>query len=155
MVPVSVAPRTAVAMPGSAGPVAGPAAGVAGKAFSRSGNMEGAMKNAEQLMTFGQGNLEAMMKSGQILAAGMQDMAREFAARAQASFEEGMNSFRALSTVKSLKEAVDLQTGFARTAIEKAMAESGRLAEQSLKLVEQASAPLSARMTAAAEALRA
>lgn len=113
--------------------------------------MEKAMKTAEEFVTFGQGNLEAVVKSGQILAAGMQDLSKQFAATAQASFEETMATFKALATVKSLKEAIDLQTGLTRTAIEKTMAESGKLTDASVKLTEQVMAPLTARMTLAVE----
>ena len=113
--------------------------------------MEKAMKTAEEFVTFGQGNLEAVVKSGQILAAGMQDLSKQFAATAQASFEESMATFKALTTVKSLKEAIDLQTGLTRTAIEKTLAESGKLTDASVKLTEQVMAPITARVTMAVE----
>jgi phasin family protein len=62
-----------------------------------------------------------------------------------------MSNFRALTSAKSLKEAFDLQAGFARASVEKALSEGGKITETSLKLVEQASAPISARVTAAVE----
>ena len=71
--------------------------------------MEKAMKTAEELMAFSQGNLEAMVKSGQIWAAGVQDIGKQIAANAQASFDETMSTFKAMSSVKSLKDAFDLQ----------------------------------------------
>ena len=113
--------------------------------------MEKAMKTAEEFVTFGQGNLEAVMKAGQIWASGVQDLSKQFAATAQASFEESMATFKALTTVKSLKEAIDLQTGLTRTAIEKTLAESGKLTDASVKLTEQVMAPITARVTMAVE----
>ncbi len=109
------------------------------------------MSTAEQIAKFHQGNLEAVMKSSQILATGLADISKHVASSAQANLEQTMSNLRALTSVKSLKEALDLQAGFARTAMEKAMAESGKLTETSLKLVEQASAPLTARLNAAVE----
>ncbi len=47
-------------------------------------NMEKAIRTAEEFVSFGQGNLEALVKSGQILAAGMQDLSQQIAANAQA-----------------------------------------------------------------------
>lgn len=114
-------------------------------------NMEKTMKTAEELMAFGQGNFEAMMKSGQIWTTGMQDIGKQFAATAQASIEETMNSFKALSSVKSVKDAFELQSSFARATLEKSLAESGRLTDASLKLAEQTLAPLTARVTLAVE----
>lgn len=114
-------------------------------------NVEKAMKTAEEFVAFGQGNLEAVMKSGQILAAGMQDLQKQIAASAQASFEEGVATFKAIATAKSLKDAFELQTSLARGAVEKTLAESGKLTDASLKLTEQVLAPLTARVTMAVE----
>ncbi len=52
---------------------------------------------------------------------------------------------KALAGVKSLKEAVDLQTTLARASVEKVVTEA------SLKLTEQAWAPLTARVNLAAD----
>jgi phasin family protein len=106
-----------------------------------------AMKTAEQVAHFSQGNMEALMKSSQIWASGWQDISKAMAA----TMDETMSALKALTGVKSLKEAIDLQTSFAKTSMEKAMAESGKLTENSLKLAEQAFAPISARVNAAVE----
>ena len=113
--------------------------------------MEKAMKTAEEFLAFGQGNVEAFVKSGQIWAAGVQDLSKQMAATAQANFDETMSTFKALSGVKSLKDAIDLQTALARSALEKSVAESTRLTDASIKLTEQALAPITARMTLAVE----
>ncbi len=113
--------------------------------------MQKAMKTAEQVTQFSQGNLEAVMKSSQILATGLTDMSRLMAESARTSLDETMSVFKAMTSVKSLKEAFELQTSFARTRVEKAMSESGKLTEHSLKLAEQALAPISARVNVAVE----
>jgi phasin family protein len=113
--------------------------------------VEKAMKTAEELVSFGQGNLEAILKSGQIWAAGWQDLSKQVAATAQASFEETMSTFKALTSVKSLKDAMDLQANLARSTVEKTLTETGKLTDASFKLTEQAIAPLTARVTLAVE----
>ena len=113
--------------------------------------MEKAMKTAEELMAFSQGNLEAMVKSGQIWAAGVQDIGKQIAANAQASFEETMSTFKALTSVKSVKDAFDLQATLARTTVEKTLSELGKLTDASMKLTEQALAPITARVSLAME----
>ena len=109
------------------------------------------MKNTEDFVAFGQANLEAFVKSGQIWSAGMQELTKQFAATAKASFDESVSTFKTIGTVKSVKEAMELQTGFAKTAMEKAMAESNKLTDASMKLTEQALAPIAARVTVAIE----
>jgi phasin family protein len=113
--------------------------------------MEKAMKTAEELVSFGQGNLEAVMKSSQIWTAGVQDISKQVAASAQASFDESLSTFKALTSVRSLKDALDLQTNYARSSLEKAVTETGRITDASLKLAEQAWAPITARVTLAVE----
>ena len=93
--------------------------------------MEKAMKTAEELMAFSQG--------------------KQMAATAQASFDETMSTFKALTSAKSLKDAFDLQATLARTTLEKTLAESGKLTDASMKLTEQTLAPLTARVTLAME----
>lgn len=114
-------------------------------------SMEQAVKSAEEIVSFSQGNFEAMMKAGQIWAAGVQDLQKTFAATAQAQVEAAMGTMKALSGVKSLKEAMDLQASLARTSLETVVAESGKLTDASMKLAEQTMAPITARVTLAVE----
>jgi phasin family protein len=114
-------------------------------------NMEKAFKSAEEFISFGQGNFEAVMKSGQIWATGVQEFGKTFASLAQTQMDQAMATFKAMSGVKSLKEAIDLQTTLARTSVEAAMNETGKLTDASIKLAEQASAPITARVTMAVE----
>ena len=109
------------------------------------------MTKAEQFVSFGQANLEAVMKSGQIWTAGVQDLSAKMAASAKASFDETLSTMRAISGVTSLRDAFELQSGFARSALEKSVSDTGRLAETSIKLAEQAAAPIAARLTAAVD----
>lgn len=114
-------------------------------------NMEKAMRTAEEFMSFGQGNVEAVMRSGRIWAEGVQDLSKTFAATAQAQLDQTMNTFKALAGVKSLKEAMDLQTSLARSSVETAVNETSRFTDASLKLAEQTLAPITQRMSLAVE----
>ena len=109
------------------------------------------MKTAEELVAFNQGNIEAFVKASQIWASGMQDLSKHLAATAQASLDESMSALKALTGAKSLKDAFELQSSFARAALEKSLAESGKLTDASFKLTEQALAPITARVTVAVE----
>ncbi len=113
--------------------------------------VEKAMKTAEEMMAFSQGNMEALVKASQIYAAGFQDISKNFAASSKASLEDSVAFAKSLMGVKSVKEAVDLQTGFAKTSIEKAVAETSKITDASVKLAEQAVAPLTARIALAVE----
>jgi phasin family protein len=113
--------------------------------------MEKIVKTAEEFVAFGQGNMEAFAKSGQIWVAGVQDLSGQVAASAQARMEEAMSVFKAIAGMKSLKDMFELQSTFAKAAMEKTMAESGKLSDASMKLAEQAMAPIAERVTMAVE----
>ncbi len=113
------------------------------------------MKTAEQFITFGQGNVEAVVKSSQIVASGLQDLTKQIAANAQAVMDESLSTFRAMAGVRSVKEALDLQATFARSSLEKAVVQTGQITEASFKLAEQAYSPLAARATLAVESFKA
>jgi phasin family protein len=117
--------------------------------------MKSMMKTTEELVAFGQANMEAFVKSGQIWSAGMQDLTKHIASSAKASFDESVSTFKALSTVKSVKEAMDLQSTFAKSALEKMMAESNKLTDASIKLTEETLAPITARVSVAVETFKA
>ncbi|HQT67340.1 MAG: phasin [Rhodospirillales bacterium 20-60-12] len=110
-----------------------------------------AMKTAEEMMAFSQGNIEAIMKSSQIFSAGLQDLSKHVAASSKAHIDESMATMKAISSVKSIKEAMDLQAHFVRTMMEKTVAETGKMTDASVKLTEQAIAPITARVTLAVE----
>jgi phasin family protein len=113
--------------------------------------VEKAMKTSEEMLAFSQGNLEAMIKASQIYATGFQDISKHMAASGKASLEESVAFTKSLMGVKSVKEAVDLQTGFAKASIEKAVAETNKITDATVKLAEQAVAPLTARISLAVE----
>lgn len=127
------------------------AAGLEQTQATLKGNSEIAMKKAAAFVTFGQANIEALTQSGQIWTAGVQDLSKQVAASLEASVQETLGVFKTLGSVKSLREAIELQSGFARTALEKAMADSNRLTQASLKLTEQALAPLADRVRLASD----
>ena len=113
--------------------------------------VEKAMKNSEEMVAFSQGNVEALVKASQIYAAGFQDITKRIAESSKLSIEESVAFSKSLMGVKSVKEAVDLQTGFTKASIEKAVAETNKVADAAVKLAEQAFAPLTARMKLAVE----
>ena len=131
--------------------VAKAAAGFEATQVKMKEGVDKAMKTAEEFVAFGQGNVEAIVKSSQIWATGVQDLSKHFAAAAKASMDDSMAAFKAMTSVKSLKDAFELQTSFARAAMEKSLAESGKLTDASFKLTEQALAPITARVTVAVE----
>lgn len=102
---------------------------------------------------FGAANIEAVTASGKIWAEGMTGLTNQFSSTAKASLEETVAAFRALTAAKTLKEAIDLQGNYGKAAFANAVAVSRNLTEASIRLAEQAVAPLTARVAVAVDSL--
>ena len=113
--------------------------------------MEKITQTTEELVSFSQANVEAIVKSSQIWAAGVQDIGKTFAATAQAQMDATMATLKAFTSVKSFKDAIELQTTLARSSVESVVAETGKLTDASMKLAEQTFAPITARVNVAME----
>ena len=117
---------------------------------SRDG-MQKALKTAEQMAAFAHGNMEAMARSNQIMAAGAQDMGQSLAAAARAATDDMMAAFKAMTSVRSIKDAMDLQSSLLRTSLDKAVSQASQMTDSGMKLSEQVFAPITARLAVAAE----
>jgi phasin family protein len=108
-------------------------------------------KGYEEAVAFNKENVEAFVKSGTILAKGAQDLSKVLFGIAQASLEESVAATKALFGAKSLKDVVELQASLAKVNYETALAEGKKLTDLSVKLTEEAIAPLAARVNVAVE----
>lgn len=103
-------------------------------------------KGCQDLAALGQANLDAIVKANTILFKGFEDVSRQAAAFTQASFEKAAAAGQNLLTVKSPQEAFALQSAFAQQSVEAFIAESTRLSQLSAKIVQEAFAPIAARV---------
>lgn len=101
----------------------------------------------------GQQNIDAMVEAGQIMAFGMESVSRELMSFAQASAEANAAAATKMFSAKTVQEAIDLQNAYARESFDKAVAETGKLTEMSVKLASDAFAPLQTRVNVAVEKL--
>ncbi len=115
--------------------------------------MDNLQTSIEQTTKSSQGNVEAVMASQKIWAAGFQNISEIMTAAAQAQFDHTIATIKAISGAKSVKEAIDLQMAATRTTFERALANTGKLSDASMALVEQGIAPITAQMTMSLEKL--
>jgi len=110
-----------------------------------------AVKNYGEATEFGKGTFEAYIAAGNVAAKHVEAFNAEILAFAKTRMEEGVQAARALMGAKTLKDAIDLQTGFAKTAFDAVVAENAKLSEMALKGATEAAEPLQARFTVAVE----
>lgn len=105
------------------------------------------------IAALGKENVEAAITSGTIMAKGFEILGKEIASFAQQSVEGNVAATTAIFGAKSLNEFVDLQNDYARKNFDQFVAESTKLTELSVKVANEALAPIQARVNLAVEQL--
>jgi len=108
---------------------------------------------AGEMTDMTKGNVEALVESGKILGAGVQTIARSEVEAAKGAFETLTADLKAMAAIKNPTELFKLQGEIARRNFDAAVARYSKTAEVSMKLANDAFAPLSSRMSLAAERL--
>lgn len=96
-------------------------------------------------------NVEAAISSGTIMAKGFETLGKEVVSFARQSVEGNVAATTAILGAKSLNEVVDLQNDYARKSFDQFVAESTKLTELSVKVANDALAPIKARVDVAVE----
>lgn len=109
---------------------------------------------ASEVTEFNKGNVEAVVESGKIFFAGMQDMGRQQVAATKSVVKTVQGDFKKVAAVKSPTELVQLQGELARRNFDAAVSFGSKNTEALVKLYNDAFAPLSSRMSVAAETLK-
>lgn len=99
----------------------------------------------------GQQNVDALVKSGTICAQGVETLGQEVMDFARTSIEGNVSAAQAIMGAKNLNEVVDLQSQLTRRNFDQAVAEYSKLTEMSVKLANDAFAPIQARFQVAVE----
>ena len=100
---------------------------------------------------FAKGNLEAFVESNKILAENLQDLGKAYADEAKAAFETFTADIKELAAVKSPTELFQLQSKLARRNFDSLVAFGSKSSEAVVKLTNEAAAPISNRVSLAAE----
>ena len=97
------------------------------------------------------GNVEAVVESGKILAAGAQDLGKVYADEAKAAYETLTADLKEMAAVKSPTELFQLQGKILRRNFDAMVAATSKGSEAGMKLANDAFAPISARVNLAVE----
>jgi hypothetical protein len=104
------------------------------------------MSNTQDFQKLGQINLEAPMKAFAEWQKGVQTIAAEVATYQKRSFEEGSQTFEKLLSVKSLEQAVEIQSSYAKRAMEDYMQQLNKLGGLFGEFTKEATKPLAGLM---------
>jgi phasin family protein len=100
-------------------------------------------------------NLEAVVASTTAATKGAETLGAQVIAYSKKSVEDGMAAARSLGAARSVQEVIELQTSFAKSALETYLAEVNKASEVVAASFKESLTPLNARMTAAVEKFQA
>ena len=104
--------------------------------------------------TFTKGNMEAVVVSSKIFAAGLQEMSKSYVAESKSVVETMTAEIKDLASVKSPTEFFEKQSAMMRKQFDAAMAVSSKNSEAMLKLASEAFQPISNRVSLAVEKIK-
>lgn len=117
-------------------------------AFAKSGEI------VKDVTEFNKDNLEAVVESGKIAVKGVQTAAQTAADFTRKNFEATTSMLKTVAAVKSPTELLKLQSDFAKSQFEGAVAEMSKSSEFTLKLMGEMFQPISNRYSVAAEMVK-
>ena len=100
-------------------------------------------------------NLEAVVASATASAKGAEALGAQAMAFSKAIFDTQVSAAKSLAGAKSVQEVVELQTTFAKSALETYMAEFAKMSDTVSASVKESMKPLNERVTATVEKFQA
>lgn len=125
-------------------------------------NGNDAMKNGIETMTkayerfagFGKDTMEAYMHSATAMTKAFERINGEVFAFNKQQVEDGLAAFKAVSGAKSFHEAWEVQSDFAKSALDAYIAQATKINDLWMDAAKQAAEPLNQRISAFAEAVQ-
>ena len=119
------------------------------KAWGRE-HMENTARNYAEMTSFSKEALEDVMASGKAAASGVRTIGEALAAMVQAATSENVETIRKFWSVKSLADAVAVQSAYTKSTLDLVLAHSARINEATAQTVIETVEPINARLAAVA-----
>jgi len=116
--------------------------------------IEAGMKQMDDMSAMAKGNVEALMASAKAATTGLETIAHQVADFSRKSFEDTTAVARAMTTVKTPNEFMQLQNDFAKAQFDAAVAEMSKLSETLVKLAGEVFEPMQNRIATATDKMK-
>jgi phasin family protein len=110
--------------------------------------LEKALKSYDALLGYGKETAEAVMQSATVAGKGVETINSEIYAYSKQSIEDTVAATKAVMGSKSVHEAFEFQTDFAKSAFEAYVAELSKLSELTTSAAKDSLAPFKGRVQA-------
>lgn len=107
-----------------------------------------------EMNTLGKKNIEAAVESVTAATRGAEALSAQALAFSKKSWEDGVNAAQALASAKSMQEVIELQTAFAKSAMEAYLSEVTKMSDTVQASVKDSFKPINERTTAIVERIQ-
>ena len=107
-----------------------------------------------EMNTLGKKNVEAVVESVTAATRGAEALGAQSLAFSKKSWEDGVNAAQALAGARSVQEMIELQTTFAKSAMEAYLAEVTRMTDTMTASVKDTFKPINERVAAVVESVQ-
>lgn len=111
-------------------------------------------KNIDTAATFGRENFEAAIAAATAATKGIEQLNAESVAFAKQSVEEGMAAFKAITGAKSVNEAFEAQSEYAKSAFDAYVGHFAKFNDLMMAAAKDAFEPINGRVTAVVEVVQ-
>jgi phasin family protein len=114
-----------------------------GKAFATARERaEEFVKGYDDVAFGGKETIDAMVKAGTAYTKGIEAISAEWMAFGRQMMEDNISVTKKVMGAKTLREAMDLQSEFARTSFDGAMAQTTKIGEMATKVAQESVEPI-------------
>lgn len=111
-------------------------------------------KGLEKFTDLGKGSVEAYVQAATVFAKTLERVNGEVFNFSKQQMEDSVAAFKAVSSAKSVHEAWEVQTDFAKSALDSYVAQATKLNDLWLDAAKQAAEPFTARFAGMTEAFK-
>lgn len=116
--------------------------------------MEKSTKAAQEVTAFSKGNVEAIVESGKITAAGLKSIGEDSLEFSRKSFEDATGIAKKYAAVKTPAELFQLHGDYVRSSFDTMVAQASKNSEAMVKLAGESFQPISSRFAEAATKIK-
>ncbi|MEO1251155.1 MAG: phasin family protein [Pseudomonadota bacterium] len=111
-------------------------------------------ENMSAMTDFQKGSMEAMMKSAGEFSKGFEKIASENSDYVKTAYDAAVTAGKSAASAKSVQEAIEIQTEFARETFEKNMGQTQKVADLWVETTKSTVAPLTERYSELVEKIQ-
>jgi phasin family protein len=117
--------------------------------------VESSMKSLDEMTEVARGNVEALLASARVAAAGFETLAAHLSEVSRKSFEATTTTARAMTSAKTPNELFQMQSDFAKAQFDSAVSEFSKLTEMMVKMSGEVMEPVQNRVAITTDKMKA